>query len=456
MHKALRLSFIVIALATLTASLRAQSTLRPYWSHPITPADTIFDSITIDTLDLVPLIDRIDFDSIVSAQRLPRPMLRSYFAPTVFSNVDDSVRVPSLIPTDHFSHHPNISLTNNWIADYQKTEELLRYIRQQLIYKHPEYVHYNSRSLPGVPKNFHGYIDPVTSLIVIEETKVDRNINGGIRPDIERRVWLNSFNASLQFSQAYISPNWYQGGNNNLNMIGQVLYNLKLNQSYYPNYLFDLAIGYKLALNSAPDDSIHSVNISEDIFQINATMGLKAARRWFYSANIMFKTQLFNSYPTNSNQRKAAFLSPGELNVGIGMTYNYTNKPKTFQLGMSISPASWNLKTCLSDQIDPASYGIDNGHRVKNKVGSSAEITMLWKIAYNIIYSSRLFAFTDYDYAYADWEHTIDFNINRFLSTRLYVHMRYDTSTPAVEDSSWRKFQLKEIFSFGFSYHFGV
>ena len=239
-------------------------------------------------------------------------------------------------------------------------------------------------------------------------------------------------------------------------MIGQLLYSLKLNQRFYPQYLFDLSIGYKLALNSAPDDSIHSHNITEDIFQINATMGLKAARRWFYSANIMFKTQLFNSYPTNSRERKASFLSPGELNVGLGMTYSYVNPKKTFNLGLSISPASWNMKTCLSHKIDPEVYGIDNGRRVKNKIGSSAELTMQWKMAYNIIYSTRLFGFTDYAYAYADWENTIDFNINRFLSTRLYVHFRYDTTTPAVEDSNWRKLQLKEIFSFGFSYHFGV
>ena len=185
-------------------------------------------------------------------------------------------------------------------------------------------------------------------------------------------------------------------------------------------------------------------------------MGLKAARRWFYSANVMFKTQLFNSYPTNSRVRKAAFLSPGELNVGLGMTYNYTNPKNTLTLGLSLSPLSWNMKTCTSPMIDPTTYGIDNGRRVKNKVGSSAELNMQWKIAYNITYTTRLFGFTDYDYAYTDWENTIDFNINRFLSTRLYVHFRYDTSTPHIEDSRWSKLQLKEIFSFGFSYHFGV
>lgn len=170
----------------------------------------------------------------------------------------------------------------------------------------------------------------------------------------------------------------------------------------------------------------------------------------------MFKTQLFNSYPTNSHNRQAALLSPGELNVGLGMTYSYVNPKKTVTFGTSISPLSWNLKTCIDRRVDETTYGLSAGRRTKNKVGSSAECTLEWKIAYNIVYHSRLFLFTDYDYAYGDWEHTVDFNINRFLSTRLYVHMRYDTSTPSNPDHNWHKFQIKEIFSFGFSYNFST
>ena len=114
------------------------------------------------------------------------------------------------------------------------------------------------------------------------------------------------------------------------------------------------------------------------------------------------------------------------------------------------------MKTVLDNDIDPANYSIDNGKRIMHKFGSSAECTLNWKITHNITYKSRLFLFTDYNYAYADWEHTIDLNINRFLSTRLYAHMRYDTTTPQIEGSSWKKFQFKEIFSFGFTYHFGT
>ncbi|MDE7092520.1 MAG: hypothetical protein K2O43_03745, partial [Muribaculaceae bacterium] len=82
--------------------------------------------------------------------------------------------------------------------------------------------------------------------------------------------------------------------------------------------------------------------------------------------------------------------------------------------------------------------------------------TIDWQISYNIKYATRLFAFTDYSDFQSDWEHTISFEINRFLSTQLYFHLRYDSQTPRIEDSKWHLWQVKEILSFGFSYKFAT
>ena len=77
-----------------------------------------------------------------------------------------------------------------------------------------------------------------------------------------------------------------------------------------------------------------------------------------------------------------------------------------------------------------------------------------WRLAYNITYDARIFMFTDYENFQADWENKINFDINRFLSTQLYVHFRYDSNTPKCDDPDWKKFQVKEILSIGFSYRF--
>jgi hypothetical protein len=89
-----------------------------------------------------------------------------------------------------------------------------------------------------------------------------------------------------------------------------------------------------------------------------------------------------------------------------------------------------------------------------SQYGSSAELTFKAKIAWNIEYSTRMFIFTNYEYLQSDWENTLTFNINRFLSTKLFAHVRYQSDTPHIENSKWQKWQVKEILSIGFSYKF--
>lgn len=398
------------------------------------------------------LIDREDFDSILTvAAHMRKPMPKGYFAPPVFTSIA-YLDTLSLRPV---KRAPEFAGAFTWIDEAQWHSNMMRHTKQYYMVAYPERVRFNVRTLPVPPKNFRAFVDPVTTMIVLEEENMQTEKNpDGLNVNIAPKHWITDFTASLQFSQAYISPNWYQGGTRNLNMIAQAIYNVKLNQKLHPKLMFEATVQYKLGMNSAPDDTVRSYNISEDLFQANAKFGLKALKRWYYSSTLAFKTQLFNSYPSNSRTMRAAFMSPGELNVGVGMTYHYENPKKTVALNVSLSPLSWNLRTCINRKLDPVSMSIDNGHRSINEFGSNAEVTFSWKIAYNIHYYTRLFSFTDYEYIQADWEHTLSFDITRFLSTQIYCHMRYDSNTPPCDDSNWKKFQLKEIFSLGFNYKF--
>ena len=89
-----------------------------------------------------------------------------------------------------------------------------------------------------------------------------------------------------------------------------------------------------------------------------------------------------------------------------------------------------------------------------SEVGSNAEVKVSWDIMWNINYTSRFFVFTDYDYLQGDWQNTVNFSINRYLSTQIFVHLRYDSSTPKDDQKSWGRWQLKEILSFGLQYQF--
>ncbi|MDE6300783.1 MAG: DUF3078 domain-containing protein [Muribaculaceae bacterium] len=341
-----------------------------------------------------------------------------------------------------------------WLEDLDVLSRRMQSLKHDLFFNHPELVKYNLASLPEPPEPYVMVVDPSdfsVSVKIQEAAPTDITI---VPEEVKKKHWIHNFNASLQFSQAFVSPNWYQGGNNAINALGMLFYHVKLNEAYHPNFLFETTAQYKLGINNAPDDEVHNYNISDDQFQINTTFGIKAAKRWYYSFTGQFKTQLLKSYKSNSYDLSSAFLSPGELTAGIGMTYAYANAPQTIIFNASIAPISYNLVTCINDEVDGSAWGIKPGHKTISKFGSTVELNFSWKIAHNILYKTRLFGFTDYSSFRADWENTVAFEINKFLTTQIYAHLRYDSQTPEQEDRHWKKLQVKEIFSIGFAYKF--
>lgn len=377
--------------------------------------------------------------------------------PAVFDTYDlaDSLSLSTPLPSDSLF----VSDAFNWLDDLTLNEKIVRQTRQRYMIANPLSTRYNERLLPEPPRKFHIEVDPTSARLtfVPDSLPVSVDVAPDINTSVDKKHWLHNFDARLQFSQAYISPNWYQGGSNSLTAMLGVTYNVKLNQNYHPNLMAEFNSSYKFSANGTPEDSIRNYNITEDLLQINAKAGLRAWRKWFYSVNMLFKTQFFNNYEINSRQLRAAFLSPAELNVGIGMTYNYTDSKKKIGFDASISPLSWNMKSCIHPDMNVTDYGIRPGHKTAHEFGSNAELKLDWKISYNIHYVTRLYAFTDYKYFQGDWENTFTFDINRFLQTMLQFHLRYDSSTPRPNDTTkWHKLQLREVLSFGFYYKFAT
>ena len=473
-------SFLTVAaLIAGSSSVSAQVTrLLPEVTRSViynyTPVDsTLTDSIhaSLDALEFeAPEMNEMFFDGVEMVQQPdsihfpgpedieyvdfnPYPLPTVYLRPTVFDRLHI---LPPYEIDPHIQLVPGVDhYATEWASRSIAQTQLMERTRQRYIVNYPHLIQYDEAHLPEPPKKFTATVDPATARILITEVIAKEMPVANLEAKFEKKHWLKTFNANLQFSQAYVSPNWYQGGNNNLNIIAHAIWNVKLNQNYHPKLLFDTTIQYKLGMNSAPDDSLRNYSISEDLFQINSTFGVKAAKRWFYSLTFQFKTQVLNSYTSNTRTLRAAFLSPADLNVGVGMTYNYSKKNFTFDA--SISPLAYNMKICTDRSMDVTAYGIKPGHKTVSQYGSTAELKMRWAIAYNIIWQSRVFFFTDYSYIQADWENTLSFEINRFLTTQIYCHARYDSSTPRTEgDHTWRKFMLKEILSFGFAYKFST
>ena len=345
---------------------------------------------------------------------------------------------------------------DQWLSDAIRQTEHNRAVRYQTMINNPQLVAFNENSLPEPPKEYALVADPTQGKLSIAPPQVVEPIETVIEePPVQVHDWLHIFQSSLHFTQAYISDNWYQGGQNNLNILGDIKWDCNLNQDKHPKWLFNNSLAYKLGIATAPGDTIRDYMINEDNFLFTSQLGYKAVKHWYYSAMLQFKTQFLNNYKSNTRNMTAAFLSPGELNLGLGMTYDHKTPDGNRIITVAIAPLSYNLKICRNiDDLDPTVFGINAGHHTKHSFGSNIEAKLNWKLHPNIQWQSRFYVFTDYHYVQGDWENTFDFSITKYLNTQIYTHLRYDKSRPRHKD--WKDWQFKEILSFGITYRFAT
>ena len=381
-------------------------------------------------------------------------------APLVFehrpSTTEEQTFHPEALSVAQLHEAPTLQAGDEWLNEAMQRNRRIDDVRYRAMVNNPQLVAYNQRTLPELPKQYLIQADPSQGILALPQPDVEQpeELPAEELP-IKIHNWLHVFDASLHFTQSYISANWYQGGENNLNILADIKWDFSLNQNVHPNWLFNNTLSYKLGVSTAHNDELRNYMINEDNFLFSSQLGYKAVKHWYYSAMLQFKTQFFNNYKSNTNDMTATFLGPGELNLGLGMTYSYKDQPGVKELTVAIAPLSYNLKICRDiHRLDPTTFGIDAGHHTKHSFGSNVEAKFTWKITPNIQWQSRLYVFTNYDYMQGDWENTFDFSVTRHLTTKIYTHLRYDKSRPWDED--WRHWQFKEILSFGLAYRFAT
>lgn len=373
-----------------------------------------------------------------------------------FAPIDWGAMIPTYeAPFDH--EHPIGPETPGWLSDAIQQRAIADdFIYYQMVVE-PRRIQFAEWKLPQRPKLAKDDNSFIGVMRRFNVQKVDVNEADITPTGPDKRInWLHTVNLGLQLSQAYISHNWYQGGNDYLAFFGNFLWDVQLNQVYHPKVMFQSTLNYKLAITSTSEDEYHKYSVSQELFQYNFKFGYKAAHKWYYSINGLFKTQFLHNYASNSMNRLAAFLSPGTLNFGVGMTYNYAKPNKKLTFSASLAPLSYNLKTCIDDLVDHGAIGMEPGQRIKNEYGSNGEVNFYWAFRDNISYKSRLFLFTDYSDFTADWENTLNFQFSKLFSTQLYFYFRYDTDTDSAIAPKWKKWMLKEILSVGLSYTFST
>ncbi|MBR5102386.1 MAG: DUF3078 domain-containing protein, partial [Muribaculaceae bacterium] len=155
---------------------------------------------------------------------------------------------------------------NNWLSEALARRASHRSTLNAAMMSHPELVGYNAADMPEVPKEHVVTADPSRNKLVITETppEVPAVVPVVEAREVKKRNWLHTFKGSLHFTQAYISDNWYQGGENNMNVLGDIQWDFNLNQVLHPNLLFNNTLHYKVGVMTAHNDSLRHYALNED------------------------------------------------------------------------------------------------------------------------------------------------------------------------------------------------
>lgn len=260
--------------------------------------------------------------------------------------------------------------------------------------------------------------------------------------------WTHKGNGYLQFTQHYISDNWYKGGESTNALLSGLV--LEANFNDRQRLQFENKLEMKLGFITAPSDTVHEYRTNADLFRLNSKLGVRAFKNWYYTLASEFKTQFFPNYNTNSDDMISNFLAPAQLDVTIGMDFKQ-NKPN-YTLSLLTSPLAYTLIYIGSDRVkNHQAFNVDQDRRAANLFGSKFTGNLTWKIIPSIVWESKFEYFTTYEKVIANWENTFNFVLNRYLSTKVFLHARFDDGVALTEENRTH-FQFQEMLTFGLNY----
>ena len=261
--------------------------------------------------------------------------------------------------------------------------------------------------------------------------------------------WKFSGDYSLQLFQNYVSDNWYKGGESNYSMLGTIT--LQANYNNKQRFRWDNKLELRLGLQNSRGDTLHKVRASEDLIRYTSKVGLQATKHWYYTLQFIASTQFMRGLKSNDPTLYSDFLSPLYINPSLGMDYTVNWLKGKLTGSVHLAPIAYNL-TYVKDTSLASRFGIEEGKHTKDDFGSEVTVDLTWQIMKDIRWKTRLYCYTTYQRMLMEWENTITFVFNKYISSNIFLYPRFDDG--AARDDKHGYWQMKEFVSLGFSYGF--
>lgn len=261
--------------------------------------------------------------------------------------------------------------------------------------------------------------------------------------------WAFSGDGYLQFLQNFISGNWYKGGESNYSMVGNVTLNANYNNK--SRLKVENKLELKLGFQTSRSDTLHKFKTNNDLIRYTGKLGLQAHKNWYYTLQVLAYTQFTQGLKSNDKKVYSDFMSPFNLNVGLGMDYTVSASKGKLKGSVNVSPLSFNFR--YVDRKNLASrYGISGDHHTLEDFGSQLTCNLTWQICDQVQWKTRLYGYTTYERAEVEWENTFTLAVSKYISANLFLYPRFDDSTS--RDDKLGYLQFKEYSSLGFTYSF--
>ena len=213
----------------------------------------------------------------------------------------------------------------------------------------------------------------------------------------------------------------------------------------------------KLGFQTSPSDTVNKFKTNEDLIRYTGKLGLQAVNRWYYTLQVLAYTQFYHGLKANNKKVFSDFMSPLNLNVGLGMDYKVEALGKRLTGTINMSPLAVNYRYVDRTDNDyelAKSFGVKTDKHTHSLTDFGSQLTAVveWKMNDVVTWKSRLYAFTSYHRGEVEWENTFELRVSKYITANLFLFPRFDDSN--VSDEKLGYWQFKEYSSLGFSYNF--
>jgi hypothetical protein len=181
---------------------------------------------------------------------------------------------------------------------------------------------------------------------------------------------------------------------------------------------------------------------TDDAIRFSSTLGYRrdTISEWYYSSKVNFNTQIADGfkYPDRS-QPISRFMAPGYLFAGAGTSYI----PEGKKFNLYLSPLTFKGTFVLDEALSNAgAFGVRRairdadgniitpGEKIFAELGILINHKWEFPLGKNISANHNLSLYTDYLRVFGnidvDWQLTLKFRVNEFITASIFVHTIYD------------------------------